>query len=94
MQEKLANTPITEFEAFSAEIQGKEHRLLYDKASDLVVILNYAPGRSLIYKGHKLNELVKLSDEELANHPEAKMCMAENSELETSTPAELFESIL
>ena len=68
--------------------------MLYDKQSDLVVILNYAPGRSLIYKGHKFNELSQLSDEDIANHPEAKMCIAANNELESSTPAELFESIL
>lgn len=92
-KQEMVNTPITEFEVFKTTIRGKEHSMLYDKASDLVVILGYAPGRNLIYKGHKFNELMELSEEERNAHPEAKMCLASNGELEESTPAELFKSI-
>ncbi len=91
---EFVNTALDKYEAFKARIAGIEKDMLYDKASDLVVILNYASGRSLIYKGHKMNELKQLSDEELKNHPDAVMCMANNSELEESTPAELFQSVI
>ena len=94
MYEDMANTPLADFEARTTKIKEKEYNMLYDPASDLVVIANYAPGRSLIYKGKKLEELLELSDEEIIAHPEAKMCLAGNDELETNTPTELFKSIL
>lgn len=90
MTEQIINTPLAEFEPFKATIRGKEHAMLYDKASDLVVILNYSPGRNLIYKGHKMNALMQLSPEEFENHPEARMILASHNELNDNTPAELF----
>lgn len=93
IREEMVNTQITDFEAFTATIGDTKYDMLYDRASDLVVILGYAPGRHLIYKGHKMNELLQLNMEEVAGHPDAKMCLADSNELETSTPAELFQSI-
>jgi len=93
MYEDMANTPLAEFERRTTTVKEKEYDMLYDPADDLVVLLNYAPGRCVIYKGDKMKELMDLGEEELRNHPEAKMCLAEHDELESSTPAELFKSI-
>jgi len=93
MYEDMANTPLAEFERRKTKIKEKEYDMLYDPADDLVVLLNYAPGRCVIYKGKRLGELMELDENEMRNHPEAKMCLAEHDELEISTPAELFKEI-
>ena len=80
-----------EYQIYKSSLEnGKEVNVLYNPANHMTVIMDYAPGRCLIFDGSTLAGMDEVADAEKFGN--VKMVLATKDELITATPEEIFEA--